>query len=105
MALEQNGTAATAIVSDELITKEAHYHARYCRSYTRPNHTPVSEKRHDIDLINALKFLSDLYDNPEAVPFKRLQKLVATRQKRKISEEQLKRKLIVISLVKFKKNF
>ena len=105
VALERNDTAVTAIASDELITKEAQYHARYCRSYTRPNHTPVSEKRHDIDLTNAWKFLSDLYDNPEAVPFKRLQELVATRQKRKISEEQLKRKLIVISLVKFKKNF
>ena len=82
-ALERNDTAVIAIASDELIAKEAHYHATCYRSYTRPNYTPVPEKRNDIDLNNAWKSLSDLYGNPAAFPFKRLQELVATPSKKK----------------------
>ena len=82
-ALERNDTAVIAIASDELIAKEAHYHATCYRSYTRPNYTPVPEKRHDIDLNNVWKSLSDLYGNPAAFPFKRLQELVTTPSKKK----------------------
>ena len=84
VALERNSAAVIAIASDELIAKEAHYHATCYESYTRPNYTPVPEKRHDIDLNYVWKFLSDLYDNPAALLFKRHQELVVTPSEKKI---------------------
>ena len=105
VALERNDTAVIVIASDELIAKEAHYHAMCYRSYTRPNYTPVPEKRRNIDLSNVWKFLSDLYDNPAAVPFKRLQELVPIPSEKKNLREQLKVELIATSLLKLKKNF
>ena len=105
VTLEQNDTAAIAIASDELIAKEAHYHAMCYRSYTGPNYTPVPEKLHDINLNNVGKFLSDLYDNPAAVPFKRLQELVATPSENKNLRRTIENRTDCCKFVQIEKEF
>ena len=103
VALEQNETAVIAIASDELIAKEAYYHVTCYRSYTRPNYTPVPEKRHDIDLNIVWKFLSDLYDKPVAVPFKRLQELVAAPSEKKNLRRTIENRTDCYKFVKIEK--
>ena len=102
-ALERNDTAVIAIASDELIANEAHYHATCYRSYTRPNCTPVPEKRHDIDLNNVWKSLSDLYGNPAAFPFKHLQELVATPSKKKNLRRTIENRTDCCKFIKIEK--
>ena len=105
VAFEQNDTAFIAIASDELIAKEAHYHATCYRSYTRLNYTPVPEKRHDSDLNNVWKFLSNVYDNPVAVPFKRLQELVATPSEKKNRRGTIENRTDCYKFIKIEKEF
>ena len=105
VAFEQNDTALIAIASDELIAKEAHYHATCYRSYTRLNYTPVPEKRHDSDLNNVWKFLSNVYDNPVAVPFKRLQELVATPSEKKNRRGTIENRTDCYKFIKIEKEF
>ena len=85
VALERNDTAVIAITSNELIAKEARYHATCYRSYTKPVYTPKPQTHSydDLKYKEVWKFLSDLYDNPEVFPFKRLQELVAMPSEKK----------------------
>lgn len=79
LAIERNDTAVMAIASDELISKEACYHASCYRAYTKPvNATPLQSKEEEIDseYSEIWKFLGDLFDNPQVVLFKRLQTMV-----------------------------
>ena len=80
VATDRNDTAVMAIASDELVAKEARYHATCYRSYTKPSYTTQLQSNSEIDAkyIKVWKFLSDLFDNPEVVPFKRLQELIST---------------------------
>ena len=105
VALERNDSAVIVTSSDKLIAKEAHYHATCYRSYTRPNCTPIPEKRYDIDLNNVWKFLSDLYDNPAAVPFKRFQELVATPSEKKNLRRTIENRTDCYKFVKIEKEF
>ena len=105
VVLERNDTAVIAIASDELIAKEADYHATCYRSYTRPNYTALPEKCHDIDLNNVWKFLNHLYDNPAAVPFKRLQELLATPLEKKNLRGTIENTTDCFKFVKIEKEF
>ena len=80
VATDRNDTAVMAIASDELVVKEARYHATCYRSYTKPSYTTQLQSNSEIDAkyIKVWKFLSDLFDNPEVVPFNRLQELIST---------------------------
>ena len=85
MATDRNDTAVMAIASDELIAKEARYHATCYRSYTKPVWTQLqSNSEIDSKYTKVWKFLSDLFDNPEVVPFKRLQALTTISGKKNL---------------------
>ena len=85
MATDRNDTAMMAIASDELVAKEARYHATCYRSYTKPGYTTQLQSKSEIysKYTEVWKFLSDLFVNPEVVPFKRLQALISTTSEKK----------------------
>lgn len=80
MANERNDTVVMAIAADELVAKEARYHATCYRSYTKPVVTEQLQSNSEINskYTEVWEFLTDLFDNPEVVPFKRLQALIST---------------------------
>ena len=89
MATDRNDTAMMAIASDELVAKEARYHATCYRSYTKPGYTTQLQSKSEIysKYTEVWKFLSDLFVNPEVVPFKRLQALISTTSEKKNQSE------------------
>ena len=85
LACERNDTTVMAIASDELVAKEACYHASCYRAYTKPLYTKQQQSQIDPEYAEVWKFLSDLFDKPEVVSFQRLQALMpATSQKKNL---------------------
>ena len=76
-----------AITSEELIAKEACYHASCYRAYTMPTNeklpSQVSNYHTDEGFCNVWKHLSDLFQSPEMREFKTLQDLVETTSAKK----------------------
>ena len=60
------------------MAKKAHHHVTCYKCYTKSSYVPKPQNPNNSDLRynKVWKFLSDLYVNPEVIPFKRLQELV-----------------------------
>ena len=64
---ERNDTTVMTIISDELVAKEACYHASCYRMYTKSVYTTKLQSEIDPEYMGVWKFLSDLFDRPEVV--------------------------------------
>ena len=92
LACERNDTAVMAIASDELVAKEARYHPTCYRSYTQPLYSKQQKSEMNDEYAEVWKFLSDLFDEPEVVPFKRLQALMSTASQKKNLRRTIEKK-------------
>ena len=65
IAGQRNDNELLAITSDELIAKEAHYHASYYRTYTKFYQKKQLGTEEDGEFSNAWELLIDLFEDPK----------------------------------------
>ena len=69
IATERNNTTVIAIASDELVAKEACYYASCYRMCIKPVYPTQLQNKIDSEHTKNWKFLSNLFDRPEVIPF------------------------------------
>ena len=100
--MERCDSEILKVTSDELIAKEAHYHASCYRDYVRPSNetlaTPEQNKEEDLSAV--FKYLEDLQQNPKCVDLKCIQALLTTESGRKNIRRTIERKTDAFTFVK-----